>query len=152
MTEEQKERIRIWIKDLRDHPELQGKGMLRTSDNKFCCLGRACEVYRLETGEGEWSEIVENVDEYEENKLGFIFYTRSDKEGKTLPRSVMYWFGFDEEDPKVGTSKYLSEYNDDVGMSFSEIANIIERYIDGTQLIEGENELIFVIMNKQINY
>lgn len=39
---------------LRSREFSQAKGYLRT-DRGHCCLGVACEVYRRETGDGEWA-------------------------------------------------------------------------------------------------
>lgn len=36
-----------WIADLRTNLHLQGREALRTKDDKFCCLGRLCEVARI---------------------------------------------------------------------------------------------------------
>ncbi len=42
-----------WVKALRSGHYQQGKGMLRTHDDAFCCLGVLCDLYGRATEE-EW--------------------------------------------------------------------------------------------------
>ena len=36
---------KLWIDDLRAHPELQGRERMKSGDGtQFCCLGRLCEL------------------------------------------------------------------------------------------------------------
>src|SRR5688572_668760 len=52
-----KEAIRKWVEALRSGEFQQGKDSLRPKPDAFCCLGVACEVFRRETGKGEWAAI-----------------------------------------------------------------------------------------------
>ncbi|EJD67128.1 hypothetical protein BB65665_12991, partial [Bacillus sp. 916] len=44
LSDAQKQNVRVWIEALRSKKYEQGKGFLKTIDNKFCCLGVACDV------------------------------------------------------------------------------------------------------------
>lgn len=109
-----------WSAALRSGEFKQGKVRLRPADG-YCCLGVLCELYRRETGEGEWHG----------GPLVFVFETPP-KNGETssaaLPNSVMEWSGigsafamFDQE-----TRRDLSQEND-TGTPFSGIADIIDK-------------------------
>lgn len=62
-----------WIADLLAHPELQGRGALRYSNNTFCCLGRLRDVAGLEwIPHGKWfctpggrTDLIDNAELYE---------------------------------------------------------------------------------------
>ena len=45
LTDEQRELWQKWIAALRSGKYEQGKGILRDSSDKFCCLGVACNIY-----------------------------------------------------------------------------------------------------------
>lgn len=110
-----------FIDALRSDEFEQGKGMLRTPDNKFCCLGVACEIYHRETGEGEWTR-PDNGD------WSFDF------EESVMPYDVYKWLGLDSSNPNLGETRQFSaaDYNDGnaedadengVQLNFDEIAD-----------------------------
>lgn len=109
---------KLWVADLRAHPELQGKSRLRVGDT-YCCLGRLCEVYRKETGKGRWRKI--------KGETVFKFLGNS----ALLPREVVVWAGLPEgpeqDNPKVGVDN-LTACND-TGKTFPEIADLIEKHL-----------------------
>lgn len=43
-----------WVKALRSGVYKQGSGVLRSTNERYCCLGVLCEIYKEETGDGEW--------------------------------------------------------------------------------------------------
>ena len=49
-----KENLALWVAWLRDPANRQDRELLRTNDG-FCCLGGACQVYTDVTGNGEWT-------------------------------------------------------------------------------------------------
>jgi hypothetical protein len=43
-----------WVAWLRDPSHKQGRGQLRDAEDRYCCLGGACEVLAGHSGKGEW--------------------------------------------------------------------------------------------------
>jgi hypothetical protein len=79
-----KDRMRMWTRALKSGQYEQGKGFMRTSDNKYCCLGVAIDLALAngckKTGAEDW--------------------------GKTsrLPDAVAEWYGLptgDQSDPRL---------------------------------------------------
>ena len=105
----------LWIDDLRANPELQGRGALY-SNGLYCCIGRLCEIYRKETGDGEWIGRKNSQP---------VFRTSNGRNSWVLPMSVQVWAGLKDPNPKAG--KYpLSYWNDTENKDFAEIADLIE--------------------------
>ena len=114
-----KERILKWAEALESGQYVQSRGCLRVgqASQEYCCLGVACEVFRKETGEGEW-------------RPGG-FYVDADSHSLTyLPSSVVKWFGLESPDPYIKGER-ATYWNDVLHKPFSEIA----RYVRG--LVEG---------------
>jgi len=107
-----------WIAALRSGKFKQTRGFLRRED-KFCCLGVACEVYRRETGLGEWSE----------NKAASVPFCQAFLgQGTVLPSEVKEWLGLAlsfGQFENAGSEDALIDIND-AGESFEVIADIIE--------------------------
>jgi hypothetical protein len=103
----QPENFRLWIHDLRTTIAPQAQRQLRNGDG-FCCLGRACEVFRTTTGKGEWTATGD--------------FVLKDKRGAYLPPEVSDWLGVIGNDPIA-----ISMYNDR-GSSFHVIAGILEEH------------------------
>jgi len=111
---------RKWTAALRSRKYRKGKGGLRV-DNAFCCLGVLCELYRKDTGKGEWIEAL--------GGKSFLFETG------ILPTAVSTWAGLkgmDREDPLL-KSKGINlstlndgETNNSRGLSFAKIADLID--------------------------
>jgi hypothetical protein len=119
MSTPNKERLRLWVEDLRTTNAKQGKRWLR-SEEGWCCLGRACEVYRIATGRGRWHEFTLHLTD----ESGIVHST-------DLPSSVCEWFGLGERDPKMraadGTLLTAQAMNDGKKYTFAQIADAIER-------------------------
>lgn len=111
--EEQKEHRRLWVAALRSGKYEQGRGVLRTANNQFCCLGVACDI----SGVGHWS------DERE-------YYAGDDAKYAVLPRPVMAWLGLRDTGGEFGRRDSLIDQNDG-GKTFAEIADIIESEPEG---------------------
>ena len=115
---------RLWVDDLRANPDLQGRKRLRTvaaEGNKFCCLGRLTELYRKETGKGEWV----NKGDF---SSGTYFSAKGDPpEAWVLPNAVADWAALDIS-PEIGDRSAVW-LNDDGGYTFPEIADMIEEHL-----------------------
>jgi hypothetical protein len=117
-----------WVAALRSGQYMQIKGKL-TDGKGFCCLGVLCDIHAHETG-GTWET------------LGFTNAIEYGGEQGGLPFVVQRWAGLDSRNPNIKQpnsiyNKSLAEYNDgtsrggqyDRPCSFTEIAQIIERYL-----------------------
>lgn len=105
-----------WVTALTSGEYEQGAGHLRTPDNKYCCLGVLTELYRKETGKGEWTKDFEfcDISEGGANNISGIFLTDG----------VVKWAELSSGCPSVGDF-YLHSLNDG-GTSFAEIARQID--------------------------
>lgn len=112
----------------------------------FCCLGVLCEIYREETGDGEWR----NSDLTVLTVLDIRFHVNSTNTHATqyLPTKVMGWAGLpekyganvdvtgigdrdysaDEPSENGGFEQSLAALND-TGFTFEQIADVIERQL-----------------------
>ena len=97
-----------WVDALRSGKYEQGQGRLRTTDNKFCCLGVLCDI----SGTSSWKKAPAGFI-YDD---GFAFPPASVREWAELDRSNI-WFR--------GESLSVIELND-TGATFAEIADKIE--------------------------
>lgn len=115
-------RIRQWVAALTSGKFRQGKNMLRTPRNNYCCLGVACEVYHQATGKGRW----------EKRDKDWYFVVGNASESSAMPEAVMRWFGLPDNDPDLlqrggeAFGKQASSLNDG-GTRFPTIARAIER-------------------------
>ena len=124
----------LWVEELRSGRYRQGTGRLRDTDNKFCCLGVACDLFFRTTGKGRWVPQLETS--------SFTFMVDDNGSDVALPKGVRDWLGLASASGGMKqrihngvTRQSLTNINDD-GVSFDEIANIIESDID--QLIVDE--------------
>lgn len=109
-----------WLEALRSGEYKQGQDWLRDGD-QFCCLGVLCDLYiRAHAADSEWRL----------RRVGPLFSVEG--EVKLPPESVIDWAGLVERDPYVRIEGgpvegcALAYLNDDLGMTFAEIADIIE--------------------------
>lgn len=122
--------VELWLVALRSGEYQQARGALRTPTG-YCCLGVACDLYMKQTGDGRW-----------ENWTGAslshqIFSASGEGHETEPPTAVRNWLGLSgdigqytewQDDGKVDTA--LTEKND-MGATFSEIADIIESRPEG---------------------
>lgn len=116
---------RLWLEELRSGRYEQGMERLRDG-HSYCCLGVLCDIYARETGEGYW-----------EGKT----FISGDHEGTAwLTPEVTMWAGlrgFDGVLPEPVAIPYgdsglsytyhtLAALNDESGMDFLQIADVIE--------------------------
>jgi len=120
---EQAEHRQKWVDALRSGAYTQGRDMLRNAAvDEYCCLGVACDISGLgqwkSNGDGAMIFVVEEEDVWIE------------VEQIRLPASVMKWLGVSEAVVNLSkdslTLSTLAILNDN-GVSFTEIADIIER-------------------------
>jgi len=103
-----------WVKALRSGDYKQGTGVLRSSDNRFCCLGVLCEVLREELN-------------LEVTKIPSDYNHAYEYEGSqiALPRKVRDYVRMRSSDGDYDDRNSLAKLNDK-GMSFSDLADVIE--------------------------
>ena len=124
-----KEIRRKWVAALRSGEYEQGRFSLRTSDNKYCCLGVLCEVAVKER------KIPRPVAKKE-------VYEFSGNTGH-LPSNVMHWVGL-----RTSSGEYyegrkltgLTAENDWNGKDFNQIADIIESEPEGLFVKETDED------------
>lgn len=101
-----------WVEALRSGEYKQGKGALRNGD-QFCCLGVACEL-AIKDG------VKLNVELSENGITGYDLCIGH------LPTKVASWLNLNSSYGQYDEDKYLTNNNDSGGMSFEQIADIIE--------------------------
>lgn len=104
----------MWIDALRSGEYKQGRESLQKND-RFCCLGVLCDLAE----KNKQPILKDSVD-------GITFF---DGECEFLPKAVMRWAGFRNDDPKVWYDERntsLAIINDTHRESFLEIASLIE--------------------------
>ena len=119
-----------WAEALRSGEYKQGTSAL-LMDNKHCCLGVLCEVYKKETGDGQWSQAVGNS-QATHITAALMFTTINGSDTQLPPNAVCNWAGMNEMNaypPGVryeGLFTHFAELNDKNRLSFDEIAELIE--------------------------
>lgn len=113
----------IFTAALRSGAFKQGHYRLRSLEDRFCCLGVLCELYRLETGRGEWVN-------------GTFIDETGDSSQFAIPAGVRAWAGVTYEldltltrdEVGLGGGHHLANAIalNDAGRSFREIADWIE--------------------------
>lgn len=101
------EHNKAWLIALRSGEYKQGKGELRSRNNKFCCIGVACQVM--------------NPNNWKENDIEWIASYMFDGEGFIAPRSLLKESGLSN-----GFYSSLYPLNDEMGFSFENIADYVE--------------------------
>lgn len=135
-----KERVQLLVDALRSGEYVQGRSMLRTLDDTYCCLGVACDVARLNGVSIEWEKTRSGCDCGDCPESSWTF----DGSGEALRRRVAEWYGFHIKDngmyadPIIGkldnTTVSMIQANDDFSWDFNMIADAVE----ATFLTEGD--------------
>ncbi len=98
-----------WVEALRSGNYKQGRYYLKNSSDEFCCLGVLCNISKISKWDGN---------NYENEVIW-------------IPNKVVQWAGMNSCSGYIDISKNyyrnLSNYNDN-GMTFEEIADIIEKH------------------------
>jgi hypothetical protein len=116
----------LWIEALRSGEYQQGKDQLKSAEGKYCCLGVLCDLARKE-GLGEWRP---NSDGFGAPTGGNEFVASRDEldaRWSSLPTAVADWAGTSHDPVVFGglSTSSLANLND-TGMSFEDIADVIE--------------------------
>lgn len=122
----------VWVDALRSGEYEQGDSALK-QDDKFCCLGVACDLFLRHEGKGRW---IDRADE-EYDPTFFVFEAdEDDHDVYYLPRAVQKWLGISSRQGKVLEKTHLPskphvrvdslELMNDHGFSFDELADQIE--------------------------
>lgn len=108
-----RELIQKWVTALRSGEYKQGRGHLRDGD-EYCCLGVLCDI----SGAGKW------------RNDATVFVHFDGEEASTMPPpSIRRLVGIGaswQVTTKEGRREPLSYLNDDTGLSFGEIADLVE--------------------------
>jgi hypothetical protein len=140
MNETHRERLNQLADALESGNFPQAKGALRTEDG-FCCLGVACELYRQATGMGQWAYPHYSVDMVPRR---YIFNLNGYEHANYLPPQVADWYGLTEgnpvlpidievwqafarQHPEAVTGLCWAATLNDEGMSFTDIAQGFRR-------------------------
>lgn len=129
---------KLWVGALRSGVYKQGKYYLHEGDT-YCCLGVACELYRLHKSGPDWSNEDDGGDyeDYGDDALENSYMGESE----VLPRRVMNWLGLKNQCGSHGISmaqeRSLSGLNDS-GESFETIAAVVEAAPDGLFTTKGD--------------
>lgn len=108
-----------WVAALRSGEFSQTQAVLRDLRG-YCCLGVLCEIFRRETGRGEWDARYFFVEDE-----GKRYESHTD-----LVRQVAQWVGLETVTAAYGDMESLIRHND-TGDNFSKIADIIELEPEG---------------------
>lgn len=112
-----------WVEALRSGEYEQGTGYLAykySGLQYFCCLGVACELYNKENQETPLL--------IEPKSVGNQIITKYENTEYKLPKVVTEWLGLSTEEGSysIGYNKYDLATQNDIGMTFEGIADIIE--------------------------
>ena len=114
---------KAWVAALRSGEYAQGEGALKDDDDRYCCLGVACEVYRA-SGKRLGLKKYHGEEGY-----NWYYHLGRDASDTQLPECVRKWLGVATTDGDFGDSTLIDE--NDNGMPFAEIADIIESLPSG---------------------
>ena len=110
-----KERVLLWIESLESEEYEQGTGRLVSKDDRFCCLGVACNV-AIENGcDCIW--VGDDSDNWEIEVSESKPYPHSSC-GAEMPYKILDWYGITE----TITQRELWKWNDTEKLFFPEIA------------------------------
>jgi hypothetical protein len=148
LREAQAERRARWVAALRSGEYKQARGLLRTrgrhdQEDRYCCLGVACEVARLNGLDVTWE--VSSEGDYIDS-LGVVAPTSTPHaeyptyiEGGVLPSFVAEWYGISDlhgaltsvtyDDDRDFEASTLVDLNDN-GQDFDRIADAIESNLE----------------------
>ena len=125
--------VNKWIDALESGEYQQGRGKLRTKDNKFCCLGVLCD---LAVKEGILPEPKLEKNHYVYNSGDNLNTQRT--VFNMLPRQLTYLLHMDLAGTYGGENETLWQENDTHEKSFKEIAQIIRDNSDKLFSHKGE--------------
>jgi hypothetical protein len=110
-----------WIEALKSDSYIQGKFALKKirEDDvlRHCCLGVLCELYINKNLDGDckWNK------ERDNDVTRFIVESSTDRSSHSLPENIRQWAGITHP-----IQSRLININDELNLSFNEIADYIE--------------------------
>jgi hypothetical protein len=112
-----------WLEALRSGKYRQGGGFLKINgkngaEDRFCCLGVLCEL-AVEAG------VTERLSEGYETRYGV---SGDDTNTAVLPGHVRQWAGLDSHAGSYGNGDRSLTGDNDGGVPFNDIADIIEKH------------------------
>lgn len=117
---------KLWIEALRSGEYKQTQGELRNQDNEFCCLGVLCNLHaqahpKIAKQQTSLYKYLNHTGDLPDLVIKWAFESK-----KAKPEGV-----FREYDDSAfhGGFITLMALNDDLGYSFKQIANVIDRYL-----------------------
>lgn len=127
--------IEAWLLALESGMYAQASGKLR-DETGYCCLGVACEAYRVNTAQGEWRD---------NGPLRMTFEQGASHENNYLAELVYTWLSLSSPNPLVRIHRdgaciedSLAECNDSLHLTFKTIAAIIRANMAGkVYVIDG---------------
>jgi hypothetical protein len=112
-------RAKLWVDALRSGEFKQGRRLLRSQGGgEWCCLAVLCEVYRRETGKGEWVS---------EHAMAPAFVLDGYTERSYAPPPVAEWMGLRDDGQSHPSSQAKYVRQNETGRSFEQIADSIAR-------------------------
>lgn len=125
--------LQDWINTLRSDKYKQGKHFLRRAENTFCCLGVLCDIVNPTL----WSDEAEE-NKYEHTCPTISRFTYDGHNTQLLPSDISEKYGIDGNVQDV-----LSQWNDNTGIGFAGIADLIEKHAtDLTRIPPPHSEFI----------
>lgn len=123
----------MWIKALTSGKYKQGRYVLRSKDNKFCCLGVLCDLYNQDMSKNK-KKTLKITEMKNFSEIPCYKYGGNDD---YLPVSVMKWAGMRTPKGEVLIDEEfcnLAMLNDgdfgEKGFSFKKIANVIKKHFE----------------------
>lgn len=116
-------RLNVWADALESGDYKQGKGSLKTTKGRFCCLGVACDISKL----GKWGE---------DSEVGIDYIAKGYWNAGVLTHPIKTYFGLPDSAgfnvvDKEGLARDLAELNDG-GVKFTTITKHIRKFADET--------------------
>lgn len=105
-----------WLAALRSGKYKQARGKLRKEENRRCCLGVLCDVFKRETKRGAWRRDGDGT---------WQFVVGTERDAMTLPEPVWKWAGLENDNPYLDNA--IAAGLNDSGKSFVYIADKIEK-------------------------
>lgn len=112
-----------WVAALRSGNYRQGKGKLRTHDDRFCCLGVLCDI-----AEREGIVVAERDEDFAERYPELNVDWDYDDTETELPLSIVNWADLPDRNPMLATDSCI-QLNDEMEFTFDQIADEIERHL-----------------------
>jgi hypothetical protein len=104
-----------WVEALQSGNFTQGRGLLRSTDDRYCCLGVLCEVYRRYNHNNvDWT--------LRKSSTYYDFMVGEEISSVALPKTIMAWAELNERQEGV-----LMNLNDR-DVPFDAIANVIDSF------------------------